>query len=180
MIEGGIFLSALVGSAIGGGVTALLNISDRRSRARSVTVAIEAEVAAICELLRSREFLEVYSGFCDKIDAGTWTAADSLTVDVHTNHFVVFEGLAADLGLVEPDKLQNFIRFYNFAKSWLNLTRPDGALVDNTPEQMKLELKAVVDTLENLLELGDKIAEKNTNKLSLKRRKISQQKSLTQ
>ncbi len=87
-----------------------------------------------------------------------------MTIVIRSNHFVIFEAMGSEIGLINHGKLANFIRFYNLAKGLLNLAQAGGSLENNPPEQIKIELLAVEQIVNQLLDLGDTIKSKSTLK----------------
>lgn len=150
-------IAALLGALAVGGLQTIFAFTDRRRMRKSTLMAIAAEVQIICTLIRHQRYLEGFKEALEEIEARQWQGG-SLTMDIRSHYFSVFESNTPNLGTLETDHIVKIVRFYGYCKSAIDCTRPDGPFAGGvTADEAEGNIRSVVAILENILRLGDAI-----------------------
>lgn len=128
-------------------------IENRRAQreARAIRSALHAEVSAIAEIIRSRQYIE-------ELKKGAAGEYQYLSVNVPADYFVVYKSNTAMLGLLDPTEAEQIVRFYHLIESVVQDVTPGGSLATGKGDRENFRVDA--EFLEKAIEMADDLLSK--------------------
>jgi len=146
-------IGALVGAAGAILATVVTLRWNYRKEQSSMAGAFAGEISALCEIARSRKYLE------NAKNLEQWIVDNNepklLILQARQNFFVVYEKNANSIGILSYRTSNLIARFYTIAKSLIEDFAPDSIhqQVDQTPENCLRTIREQIQAIQTLFEI---------------------------
>lgn len=144
-------LSATLGALAAGLLRILLDRYDRARHRQSVLKAFAAEVGILCWIIRHHYHPDRWRLLAHRVEGGEEAR---LVLDLSQNHFVIFENLAREIGILRREESVTIIEFYKILMIAIESVGLK-SLYSTNPQNMRF----TAGIIEVGLRLGDRIVE---------------------
>jgi len=156
-------LSLLIGALGGAILTGAFSVWDkfesRTHRAENILAALVAEVTALTSIIREQGYNSDIRATAKASNEEGWDGGLN-QIGIQSNYLKIFDSLAPELGLIEPDKSKKIVDFYIRAKAFIDSNNLSDEYIETaTIEEKKSHAIAASKNVEELLRVGDAIAQ---------------------